>query len=285
MQCPQCGCRLEAIWKLCPACGAPVPTGDALSAVNVTDSVVKDISHVQQVFHVGSSDATGSSRNREREYEDYVVLVLKSGGNLERVRPDLERIRGRLDLSMKQVSDLEASCATIVGGFVPIDGHSVKESSKSARFLTSDVAQRQNQERSARSSHEKSASVLPPFSIGDNEFDYANFFNDLRHAIRPDVPDSGEPDGHAWYRIPAGISGAHFEWYFEFSKWRRLGVELHFETHDRRWNQAMLSTVVKYSHELEQKAEERVYVQRNWGTTPVGRDYISLMPVWMTLKA
>jgi pectin methylesterase-like acyl-CoA thioesterase len=42
-------------------------------------------------------------------------------------------------------------------------------------------------------------------------------------------------------------------------------VELHFETGNPRWNQAMLSEVVKYTRLIEQKTGEKVYVQRNWG--------------------
>jgi hypothetical protein len=100
-----------------------------------------------------------------------------------------------------------------------------------------------------------------PFNIGEDEFDYIDFFNDIRKIITPELPDSGDPDGHIWYRIPAGISGAHFEFYFELYKWRRLGVELHFETGNPRWNQAMLSEVVKYTRLIEQKTGEKVYVQ------------------------
>lgn len=107
----------------------------------------------------------------------------------------------------------------------------------------------------------------PPFSIGEPEFDYIDFFNDIRKMTSPEVPTPFDPDGHIWYRVPAGISGAHFEWYFELFKWRRLGVELHFETHDCRWNQSMLSDVVKYSNTIEKQAGERVYIQRNWGRT------------------
>jgi hypothetical protein len=104
-----------------------------------------------------------------------------------------------------------------------------------------------------------------PFNIGEDEFDYIDFFENIRKIITPELPDSGDPDGHIWYRIPAGISGAHFEFYFELYKWRRLGVELHFETGNPRWNQAMLSEVVKYTRLIEQKTGEKVYVQRNWG--------------------
>jgi hypothetical protein len=42
-------------------------------------------------------------------------------------------------------------------------------------------------------------------------------------------------------------------------------VELHFETGNPRWNQDMLSEMVKYTRLIEQKTGERVYVQRNWG--------------------
>ena len=104
-----------------------------------------------------------------------------------------------------------------------------------------------------------------PFNIGEDEFDYTDFFEDIRKIITPELPDSGDPDGHIWYRIPSGISGAHFEFYFELYKWRRLGVELHFETGNPRWNQDMLSEMVKYTRLIEQKTGERVYVQRNWG--------------------
>ena len=108
---------------------------------------------------------------------------------------------------------------------------------------------------------------LNPFKPGEDEFDYIEFFNDIRKIITPELPDSGEPDGHIWYRIPSGIDGAHFEYYFELYKWHRLGVELHFETRNPKWNQAMLSELVKYTRQIEQKTRERVYVQRNWGRT------------------
>ena len=62
---------------------------------------------------------------------------------------------------------------------------------------------------------------------------------------------SCEPDGHIWYRIPASIERAHFEWYFELYKWRKLGVELHFRTNNRDFNQGMLLKIAKYKNIIE----------------------------------
>ena len=45
----------------------------------------------------------------------------------------------------------------------------------------------------------------------------------------------------------------------------KIGVELHFETNNPRWNQAMLSEMVKYMRIIEKQTGERVYIQRNWG--------------------
>ena len=111
---------------------------------------------------------------------------------------------------------------------------------------------------------DKTDEDTPPFSIGEPEFDYIDFFNDVRQMISPEVPTPFDPDGHLWYEVPIRITGAHFEFYFELYKWRRLGVELHFQSSDRRWNLKMLSEVVKYQKLIEHEAKERVYVQRDW---------------------
>jgi hypothetical protein len=241
MDCPGCRAKIPDMAKFCPECGTRL-SGSGVGA-NISDSVVTHSpgigSNYAPVINVsGKEQYILRCPNCEMEIsnENKPLKCLECGTkfceNCEKWYRKEDRQQGEKPLCEK--------CYT----------NTIKQSGTELQAPTTTF---------------KVAEDLNPFKAGEDEFDYIEFFNDIRKIITPEVPDSGDPDGHIWYRIPAGISGAHFEFYFELYKWRRLGVELHFETGNPRWNQAMLSEMVKYTRLIEQKTGEKVYVQRNWG--------------------
>jgi hypothetical protein len=243
MECPECHARIPDMAKFCPECGARLTASGSIAKIE--DSVVMRSpgagSNYAPVINLSSKEQNilrCPNCDMEISKENRPLKCLECGAKFceyceEHYRPE-PRKRGEKPLCFK--------CYTA----------SVVESGKENPELNTKI---------------KASDVNTPFNIGEDEFDYIAFFGDIRKMIAPDLPDSGDPDGHIWYRIPAGIDGAHFEFYFELYKWRRLGVELHFETRNPRWNQARLSEMIKYTRLIEQKAGERVYIQRNWGRT------------------
>jgi len=241
MECPECHARIPDMYKFCPECGARLTASG--SVAKIEDSVVMrspgagsnyapviNLSNKEQnILRCPNCDMEISKENRP-------LKCLECGAKFceyceEHYRPQ-PRQRGEKPLCYKCFTSL------------------IKEESKV------------NSEPSLRNK------TFSEFIPGTREFDYDVFFDDVRKMIVRELPASGyEPDGHIWYRIPAGIEGAHFEWYFELYKWRKLGVELHFETRNRNWNQDMLSEMAKYKNLIEKQTGERVYIQRNWGRT------------------
>ncbi len=65
--------------------------------------------------------------------------------------------------------------------------------------------------------------------------------------------------------IPIG-RGVHFEWAFHGRPRSSFGVELHFEGGNKDWNVWALTEIVNLKKaEVEQKTNENVIVQENWG--------------------
>jgi len=241
VECPECHAKLSDMAKFCSECGTRL-TGSG-SIAQISDSVVTHSpgagGNFAPVINVSNKEKIiirCPNCENEISNDNKSLKCMKCGEKFcehcEKWYRKEDRQRGEKPLCEK--------CYTAF----------LAESGKENPELTTKV---------------KVTGDLSPFNIGEDEFDYIDFFSDIRKMITPELPDSGDPDGHIWYRIPAGIDGAHFEFYFELYKWRRLGVELHFETRNSRWNQAMLSEMVKYTRLIEQKTGEKVYVQRNWG--------------------
>jgi hypothetical protein len=237
MKCLNCEVEVSPGAKYCPECGTILTAPGA--SVKIQDSVVTHSpgtgSSYAPVINVSSKDKKLPCPNCDNEIssENRSLVCMECGAKF------CEICEGwyRHELRKRGEKPLCKKCFKVVAGELE------------------------------KKDTEQSAKGFRPFSIGEDEFDYVDFFNDLRNIVKLDLPDSGEPDGHIWYRISSGINGVHFEWYFELFKWRRLGVELHFETQNRNWNQAMLTEMVKNKRLIEQQTNERVYIQRNWGRT------------------
>lgn len=236
MECPECNTKVPNTAKFCPECGIRLNSPGLL--LNIEDSVITRSpglgSNYAPVINVSNKEKkTLHCPNCDNEItsENKSLICMECGVKF------CENCEGfyRQELRRRGEKPLCYICYTAIYPQFSVDMKNKKNSR--------------------------------PFMIGEDEFDYIDFFNNLREMTKNELPDSGDPDGHIWYRIPAGISGAHFEWYFELFKWRRLGVEIHFESKDRRLNQKMLSGIIKYSHEIEGQLRERIYVQRNWGRT------------------
>jgi hypothetical protein len=100
-----------------------------------------------------------------------------------------------------------------------------------------------------------------------SQYEYIEFFTDISRRFVKLVPIRlHEPDGRYYFAIFFGRRNIHFEWYFGGRPRNRLGVELHFESDDRRWNQRMLHEVARYNDEIERLAGEKVILQYEWGS-------------------
>jgi len=237
MECPECRQKIPENAKFCQECGAKLNASG--SVAKISDSVVTHSPGAGSVISVNtapSKEQTVRCDNCENEIskENRRLKCLECGKKFCEYCETFyrkDRLRGEKPL-----------CEECYSAFI-------KKVGQENPGLTTKI---------------EVPIDYPPFNIG-SDFDYVGFFDDIRKMITPELPDSGDPDGHIWYRIPAGLVGAHFEFYFELYKWRRLGVELHFETNNPRWNQAMLSEMVKYMRIIEKQTGERVYIQRNWG--------------------
>jgi len=233
----QCGQVLESNWKVCPICEKPVtndkiPTDNERTVIGSGGSVIGRVYNSKNTYNTFETEPGDALHKMEFEYENQVILILRGGGNLQAASIELEKIRERLRLTLGKAKEIETECLK--------------------RYPESSILN-------------KPYNANIPFKLGDPDYNYRGFFNDIREKIIPYLPASGDSDGHYWYRIPTSVEGAHFEYYFEFRKWRRLGVELHFETRNSRWNQAMLEEMIKYTQIIEQNTAERVYIERNWG--------------------
>lgn len=242
MKCLYCEKEIPDNARFCPECGQKVIKGNDKTPINnseVADSVISRSPGAGSIFapnvNVGMSSSRDSSYKPELIYEDFILTVLESGGNLDSVRQRLDAVRGRISLTLGQSQKIEGDCLSHMQKTTPA---------------------------------QKDTNNNPPFGIGEDEFDYIDFFNDLRVRAKPYIPSlEHEPDGHLYYKFASAVAGAHFEWYFELFKWRRLGVELHFETSHRNWNQGMITGLAQSRSLLEKQTGERVYIHRNWGRT------------------
>lgn len=126
--CTECGREMQPEWKACPFCGVAVQTGKPPS-IDIRDSVVKELHQTQKtdarssggmsigggisIAFGGVEGQADSSSRPEVIYEEYVLTILRSGGALEQARPQLNEIRHRLQLTLKQANDVEQQCIAI----------------------------------------------------------------------------------------------------------------------------------------------------------------------------
>jgi len=74
-----------------------------------------------------------------------------------------------------------------------------------------------------------------------------------------------EPKGNAYYQIPTGLAGVHFEWGFHGRPRNVFGVELHFEKGDKAQNSALLAKMEELREKVEKDTGEKIIFQKDWG--------------------
>ena len=256
-ECRQCGQVLDPQWKACPFCGMTVSADTNTQSVKIQDSFVKEVrqTEVHNVINVGAGDISKTARKPELEYEEHVIAILRSGGNLQTVRNDLDKIRERLGLTLGQANGIEADCVIMNGVTINKDP---QISEANSNFTTNEISKEQPVLRFDNHS--------PIDFHTPSQREYIEFFADINRRFAKHIPiHLKEPDGRYYYSIYFGQSGIHFEWYFGGRPRNRLGVELHFEGHDRRLNQKMLHEMAKYRDEIERLTGEKVILQYEWG--------------------
>jgi len=98
--------------------------------------------------------------------------------------------------------------------------------------------------------------------------EYVQFFSQCIELLKKTLPrDYAPPIPRAYYQIPTGISGVHFEWGFHGRPRSSFGVELHFEKGNKESNQCLLSTCTQLKDKLEKALNETMVVQQDWGKT------------------
>ena len=257
-ECRQCGQVLDPQWKACPFCGMTVSADTNTQSVKIQDSVVKEVrlSDVSTVFNFGAGDISNKARKPELEYEEHVIAILRSGGNLQTARNDLDKIRERLGLTLGQANGIETDCIKMY--VVPINKQP-QISEAHSTFTTNEIG---NEKPDLRFGNHSSSDFHTP-----SQYEYIEFFTDISRRFVKLVPIRlHEPDGRYYFAIFFGRRNIHFEWYFGGRPRNRLGVELHFESDDRRWNQRMLHEVARYNDEIERLAGEKVILQYEWGS-------------------
>jgi len=98
--------------------------------------------------------------------------------------------------------------------------------------------------------------------------EYIQFFSQCIELLKKTLPrEYAPPTPRAYYQIPTGISGVHFEWGFHGRPRSSFGVELHFEKGNKESNQSLLSACTQLKSRLEKALNETVVVQQDWGKT------------------
>jgi len=110
---------------------------------------------------------------------------------------------------------------------------------------------------------ERKESVETTFTRTQQE--YVEFYQRLSEKFGKQVGLSlAQPRGEAYYLIPSGLGGVHFEWGFHGRPRSSFGVELHFEK-DRESNASLISKMAVFKDEIEKATGEQVIVQKEWG--------------------
>jgi len=96
--------------------------------------------------------------------------------------------------------------------------------------------------------------------------EYIQFFSECIELIKKKLQREYVPPGpRAYYQIPTGLSGVHFEWGFHGRPRSSFGVELHFEKGNKESNQGLLSVCTRLKDKLEKELNETMIVQQDWG--------------------
>jgi len=97
--------------------------------------------------------------------------------------------------------------------------------------------------------------------------EHIEFYKELIDRIKEKIPLSlPSPEPKNYYKIPAGIGSAHFEWAFHGRPRSSFGVELHFEGGKNR-NKFLIRETSKFKDEIEKETGEKVIIEEDWGKT------------------
>ena len=96
--------------------------------------------------------------------------------------------------------------------------------------------------------------------------EYLSFHNDLINRLKVILPKQySNPSPRAYYQIPTGIGGVHFEWGFHGRPRSSFGVELHFEKGQKEFNKSSINLLEKFKAKIELATGEEVFFQKDWG--------------------
>lgn len=96
--------------------------------------------------------------------------------------------------------------------------------------------------------------------------EYVQFFSKCVEMLNKKLPRQyASPTPKAYYQIPTGLSGVHFEWAFHGRPRSSFGVELHFEKGNKELNQSLLLACKQLKDKLEKELMETVVFQEDWG--------------------
>ncbi|HOT74070.1 MAG TPA: DUF4268 domain-containing protein [Anaerohalosphaeraceae bacterium] len=96
--------------------------------------------------------------------------------------------------------------------------------------------------------------------------EYVKFWSKLKNEWNKRLGQTlPEPRPIAYYQIPSGTGGIHFEWGFQGRPRSRFGVELHFEKGTKDDNLWYINAVRKHLPELEKQVGQTIEVMENWG--------------------
>lgn len=106
IECQQCGQVLDPQWKACPICGTTVKTEGTTQGINIQDGIAKDIYQDNTIIFTDKF----KKKKPELEYEERVLSIIQSGGNLNVVRTELETLRKQLELTLAEAQNIENTC-------------------------------------------------------------------------------------------------------------------------------------------------------------------------------
>jgi len=132
IECQQCSQVLDPQWKACPICGTTVKTRGITQGINIQDGVAKDIYQGNNIFITDKF----KKKKPELEYEERVLSIIQSGGNLNVVRTELETLRKQLELTLGEAQNIENTCknmSTLTSLQIP---KSVEESANPSKIYT-----------------------------------------------------------------------------------------------------------------------------------------------------
>jgi hypothetical protein len=103
-------------------------------------------------------------------------------------------------------------------------------------------------------------------SSGQNE--YIGFWNDIVKKLNHILPREYPPaKPRSYYMMATGVPNVHYEWGFHGRGRSSFGVELHFESDKKELNLQRVAQLERVFALLEQKTNENILVQKNFGKT------------------